>query len=225
MLYYQLGGVSPLSLRCGLAVKNFGDVLRLNGWRVALPLVQLVASVSLIWYGCWYRPAWQHWVEEWISPTSEPSEVYFGWIDGIEPISEQIASGLNFPAAAAAALSLAPLVGWLNTGASRELAFHFLTALYIPLLWYWIGKRIDRRREISAAPLSKRTRTLAVISISGLGFLGLLILLNLAIDQRYTTSILALLWVVFGITAIGFRLPRFATHFRLRKSVSNRTLS
>jgi hypothetical protein len=36
-----------------------------------------------------------------------------------------------------------------------ELAIHVVTALYIPLLWYLIGKRLDVREKRKCPPLSR----------------------------------------------------------------------
>jgi hypothetical protein len=79
-----------------------------------------------------------------------------------------LAAGVNLPAVALAALSLAPFDDRLRTGASRDLAMHVATAIYIPLLWFLIGKRLDRRRTIRAAPLSKRRKGLALVALAGL---------------------------------------------------------
>jgi hypothetical protein len=56
---------------------------------------------------------------------------YPTWIDGIESLPEQIAAGLNFPAVAAAALSIVPFENQLRTGASRELAMHIAGLLLV----------------------------------------------------------------------------------------------
>ena len=174
--------------------------------KVLLPVVQLATYLALVWYGCWYRPTWQHWFENWASPASEPTGFYPTWIDGIESLPEQIAAGLNFPAVAAAALSVVPFENRLPTGASRELAMHILTSLYVPFLWYLIGRRIDKRAEMRAGPLSKGIKTLAVAAIAGLLLAGSLMLWSFAEGQRYTMSSLSLLWIVSGLVVIGTRL-------------------
>lgn len=107
---------------------------------------------------------------------------------------------------AAAALSIVPFENRLPTGASKELAMHILTSLYIPFLWYLIGRRIDKRAEMRAGPLSRGMKTLAVSGIAGLLLGGSLLLWSFAEDQRYTMSSLSLLWIVSGLVVIGTRL-------------------
>lgn len=96
-------------------------------WRRILPIVQLMIYFSLVWNGCWYRPTWQYWLEKWMYPASEPAGFAAEWIDGFVPLSEQVAAGLNLPAAAL--ISLAPFEGDLRSGAAKELAIHAVTAL------------------------------------------------------------------------------------------------
>ncbi len=177
-------------------------------WRKILPVFQLAAYLALVWYGCWYRPTWQHWFKNWASPSLAQTGFYPAWVDGIESLPEQIASGLNFPAVAAAALSVVPFENRLSTGASRELAMHILAALYIPLLWYLIGRWIDKRAGMSTGPLSRGIKTLAVSGLVGLLLLGILLLWSFIEGQRYTMSSLSLLWIVSGLVVIGTRLRR-----------------
>lgn len=180
--------------------------MRPVAWRKVIPVVQLAVYLALVWYGCWYRPTWQYWFEKWVSPATEPTGFVADWIDGIEPLPEQIAAGLNFPAVAAAALSLVPFEDEFHTGASTEIAMHALTALYLPLLWYAIGRRIDDRSGLGAKPLSKRSKALAVGVFAGLLLLGSLMLWSFAVGQRYTMASLSMLWIVSGLVAIGVRL-------------------
>ena len=179
--------------------------MRLVGWRKVLPIVQFVTYLLLVWYGCWYRPTWQHWFENWVSPAPEETGFYPTWIDGIESLPEQIAAGLNFPSVAAAALTVVPLENQLSTGASRELALHLLTSLYIPFLWYLIGRGIDKRAEARAALLKGR-RAFVVSAIAGLLLVGVLMVWSFAEGQRYTMSSLSLLWIVSALVVIGSRL-------------------
>ena len=146
-----------------------------------------------------------------MSPASEPTGLVADWIDGIERLTEQVAEGLNFPAGAAAALSLVPLEDRLHSGASRELATHIVAALYVPFLRYLIGRRIDKRDDLRATLLSKRKRALAVSAVVGLLLLGGLMLWNFSEGQRYTMSSLSLLWIVSGLVAIGTGLRQSAS--------------
>ena len=65
---------------------------------------------------------------------------------------------------------------------------HILTSLYIPFLWYLIGRRIDKRGERRADPLSKGVKALAVSAIAGLLLVGSLMVWSFAEGQRYTMS-------------------------------------
>lgn len=180
--------------------------MRRVAWRKFLPVVQLATYLALVWHGCWYRPTWQYWFDNWMSPGSEPAGFVADWIDGIEPLSEQLAAGVNYPATVLAVLSLIPFEGSLPSGASRELALHALTAFYIPLLWYLIGRRIDRRDLKRAGPFSARRKALAVIAITGLLLLSFLPVWSFTYGQRYAMNGLALLWIVGALIVLSIRL-------------------
>ena len=175
-------------------------------WRKVLPLAQLAAYLLLVWTGCWYRPTWERWFQARPSHSSESAGFYPTWIDGIEPVPEQLAAGLNLPAVAVAALSLVPFDGYLRTGASRDFAMHVLTAIYTPVLWFLIGRRIDGRRTTKAVSLSRRRRGVAVVALAGLLLAASLTLWFLAVGQRYTVGSLSLAWILTGIVAIWLRL-------------------
>lgn len=169
-----------------------------------LPLLQLAGYIALVWYGCWYRPTWQHWM----SPSSDPTGFYPNWIDGIEPFAEQLAAGINFPAVVVAALSLLPFDNRLHTGASSELALHVVTAIYVPLLWFLIGKRLDERPGTGAAPLSKSMKAFTITATVALLVAGSWMVWSFGEGQRYTLYGLSFLWIIGGIIALGSRLRR-----------------
>jgi hypothetical protein len=79
----------------------------------------------------------------------EPSRGSTGRLHGKE---ELLASGVNAPAAVASALILQPVHFLFHDGASRELANHATTALFVPLLWYFIGRRFFGWEAGSAGP-------------------------------------------------------------------------
>jgi hypothetical protein len=79
-----------------------------------------------------------------------------------------LAAGLNFPAVAVAALSLLPFDAYLRDGASRDFVMHVLTAIYTPVLWFLIGKRLDGRARTNSTSLSGRRKVLAVAALVGL---------------------------------------------------------
>jgi hypothetical protein len=173
-----------------------------------LPLLQLAAYIPLVWYGCWYRPTWQHWM----SPSSDTAGFYPNWIDGIEPFPEQLAAGINSPAMVLAAWSVMPFDHWLASGASIEFAIHVVTALYIPLLWYLIGKRLDERGKRKSPPLSRGRNAVAVVTLVGLLSIAILLVWSFLEGQRYTMVSLSFAWIGCGILAVWFQLRRTRRH-------------
>jgi peptidoglycan/LPS O-acetylase OafA/YrhL len=83
---------------------------------------------------------------------------------------------------------------------------HVLTTIYIPLLWFLIGKRLDRRGRMQPASFSKRRKALAVVALAGLFLAAILMLWFFAEGQRYTVAALSFAWIVSGIVAIWLRL-------------------
>jgi hypothetical protein len=114
--------------------------MRRTRWRVVLPVLQLALYTAFVWSGCLYRPTWQSQFQHWIA--SRPADEWLPtWVDGPPSWEELLASGVNAPAAVASALILQPVHFLFHDGASRELANHSMTALLVPLLWYFIGRR------------------------------------------------------------------------------------
>ena len=193
-----------------LRAATYNTAMRI-AWRTILPPAQLAAYLMLVWSGCWYRPTWEQWFQARPSQASESIAFYPTWIDGIEPVQEQLAAGLNFPAVAVAALSLVPFDDYLRTGASRDLAVHVLSAIYISLLWFLIGKRVDGRAMTKAAALSGRRKVIAVVALAGLLLAAGSMLWVLVEGQRYTVAALSLAWVLGGIMVIWHRLRKPST--------------
>jgi hypothetical protein len=175
-------------------------------WRKVCPVVQSAAYVLLVWHGCWYRPTWQFWFQNWMSHSPASTGWYPVWIDGIESFSEQFAAGLNFPVAFLSALTLVPFEDQLRTGASRELALHIVTAMYIPLLWYMVGKHLDTRKQVKAVQRSKTRKALAASSLAALTLIGVFMLAGLKMGERYTMVALSLVWIGSGIMVAWSRL-------------------
>ena len=188
-----------------LSAATYNTAMRI-AWRKVLPIVQLAAYVLLVWSGCWYRPTWQQWFAAKPSQSSGSVPFYPTWIDGIEPIPEQLAAGLNFPAVAVAALSLVAFDGYLRTGASRDFAMHVLTAIYTPMLWFLIGRRLDGRTRTKIITVSRLRKLLAIIAFAGLLFAASLMLWVLVEGQRYTVTALSFAWILAGIIVIWRRL-------------------
>lgn len=180
--------------------------MRRIAWRKVLPIVQFVAYILLIWYGCWYRPTWEHWFRNWISPLPASIGWYPVWIDGIESFPEQFAAGLNFPAAVISALVLIPFESQLRTGASRELVWHIVTVICIPLLWFMVGKGLDAPETMKAVRLSKTAKSLTVAGLAALVLIALLMVADLVVGERYTRVGLSFAWIGCGILAVWSRL-------------------
>ena len=75
----------------------------------------------------------------------------FEWLDlSDQPCLEQLAIGLNAPAAFVGGL-FASSISWAAkeqlSGAKQELLSHGFAAIVIPFLWLSVGKAIERRRE------------------------------------------------------------------------------
>ena len=168
-------------------------------WRSVLPVVQLALYLMLVWYGCWYRPTWQQWFWNWISP--HPESTAWAWIDGIESFPEQLAAGLNFPAAFLATLVLIPFEGKLNTGASIELTLHIVTVIFIPPLWYLVGKDLDARKKVKAVRGLEARKIIALTRLVSVALIGIFILAVYLIRGRSTVNGLALAWIVYGVMA------------------------
>ena len=183
--------------------------MRRIAWRKVLPIVQTAAYILLVWYGCWYRPTWQHWIRNWISPRPDATGWYPAWIDGIEPFPELFASGLNFPAVGLSALTIMPFEHSLSSGASRELALHILAVIFVPLLWYGVGKRLDRRGRTEATTLSRVGKVFTIAGLTALVFIALLMAAALVMGERYTMAGLSLTWVGCGMLVTWSRLRRW----------------
>jgi hypothetical protein len=182
--------------------------MRLSNWRTVLPVVQVATYVSLVWYGCWYRPTWQYWFHRWASRSTESTGFNPTWIDGVESFPEQLAAGINFPAALVAAISLLPFRDLLRTGASSELAMHLVTALYVPLVWYWVGKRLDEGFKVKSLPASQGGSVVAVVCLVALLCVAAVMTWSLVEGQRYTAMGLSLVWIGYAIFVVSFSLRR-----------------
>jgi hypothetical protein len=123
-------------------------------YQIILPVVQLALYLVLVWLGCYYRPTWQAQFQHWIAPRPAADTVGWDpvWIDGPPSLAEQIAFGINTPAALASSLVLVPFGSFLHNGASRELAAHTTTAILIPALGFFIGRRLERQSIVTARP-------------------------------------------------------------------------
>jgi hypothetical protein len=193
--------------------------MRRIAYQVALPPVQLAVYLLLIWYGCYYRPVWQDRFERWIAPHAPVGDGWEPtWICGVPPVPEQLAEGINAPAALVGALALAPIASAFRSafreGASRELASHTATALFVPLLWYLIGRRLDRRRIVRNPP----TVVGKVATVTGFVMAALaavLIVVSLILRFRFgellVGRLLILAWAIGGMLVSSSSIRHWRT--------------
>ena len=83
---------------------------------------------------------------------------------------------------------------------------HVLTAIYTPMLWFLIGRRLDGRTRTKIITVSRLRKLLAIIAFAGLLFAGSLMLWVLVEGQRYTVTALSVAWILAGIIVIWRRL-------------------
>jgi len=174
-------------------------------YRILLPLVQLALYLMLIWYGCYYRPTWQSQLQNWIAPRPAVAGGWDPtWIDGPPSLAEQVALGINAPAVFASMLILIPFDSLFHNGASRELAAHITAAFLIPVLWYLIGRRFDRRTGVPACPSTVgKVLTVAGLAVAGLAVAALVaILIAVSLVVRFgellAGRLLILAWAIVG---------------------------
>jgi len=112
------------------------------GYRRTLPLVAFGTYAALIWFGCPYiRLAGES------AHAAPRGEGTLGWnpscMDFVPPAAEQLAYGLNAPAMVAAPL-FDPLINRMHpTCRQSEYFDHAVIGLFVPFLWYFIGRLAD----------------------------------------------------------------------------------
>jgi hypothetical protein len=171
--------------------------MRRIAYRKILPATQLAVYVLLIWYGCPYRRTWQSW------SATRPDAVEnwnLEWIDGPPNFEEQLALGLNSPALLSTLL-LIPFDAHLRTGAAKELASYSVMALFVPFLWYVVGRRLDRRGG-TAAPRPSMIRRVLIIAgllVSAVVAVLMVVALVVRLGEGLTARVLILAWASWGI--------------------------
>lgn len=178
-------------------------------YRIILPVVQLALYLVLVWLGCYYRQTWQAQFEHWI--TSRPvaaTEFIPGWVDGPVSFEEQLAFGINAPAVLASGLVLRPLDSAFHDGASEELAAHTAAILLIPVLWYFIGRRLEHRTG-EAAHRSKVGKISRVAGLAVASAVALLALSHASLGEMPVAQILTLAWIIVGIVAASRTIRRW----------------
>jgi len=187
-------------------------------YRKILPAVQLALYLVLIWYGCLYRQTWQSQWQHWITSRPVAADEWIPtWVDGAPSFAEQLASGINAPAVFAATLILIPFDSLFHNGASHELAAHGATSIFVPLLWYLIGRRLERRRGV----LTRPTMIGKVLMIGGLtaaALVAIFIVVSLAFrsDEMVAGRLLILSWAIGGILLSS----KTILHWRIRAATS-----
>ncbi len=173
-------------------------------WRRVLPGVQFVLYLLLIWFGCPYRTTFQYWLG--VGPLAG-GNIVASWIDAPLSWQEQLATGFSFPAAFSEIL-LMPFDRLLTSGTSRELSRHLLMASCVPILWYFVGRSIDRRRlpnKKVESFLAKLNWGLALAVLVGMAGLVLVSILSRPHDFPLL-KVLAFAWIVFGLRLVYARL-------------------
>ena len=121
-----------------------------------------------------------------------------------QPYLEQLADGLNVPITWPAALISIPVHYAFEpqpTGAQRELLIHSISAVFIPFLWFFAGKAMDRR-NITV----RRKKSILIRIGADFGLVFLFIMAALVCGSFFLggqplllMKSLWLMWLVFGI--------------------------
>lgn len=136
-------------------------------WRRTLPAAQLAFFLGALTLGCPYLRVV---IEEFRHPP-DPAEISFrpDFIDGDISTWEQLAIGINLPPCWLAWIAIAIAVPFLpslnDSGRVAELAQHALQAVAIPIFWYWLGSRLDRRKEEPRRPANWALAPLRALEI------------------------------------------------------------
>jgi hypothetical protein len=149
-----------------------------------------------------------------IGQSSGMGSIRMEFIDSADlSISEQIAQGLNFPAAMAGALLVESIDYGLRdslTGAERELFSHMLTAILIPGLWYLVIKKTIFRNRIQSG-ISSWIKAAAIAGMVFLSISAILILFSFWIadtQPQIVSKILSLIWISWGLYILGIKLRK-----------------
>ncbi len=137
------------------------------------------------------------------------------YIDRPESLGEVAASAINFPAALLAIPFGLMAEGWRST-----LIVHGVTACYLLLLWYvmgrWIDQRLIARVPVRAVPLLDSFRRIILV-MSGLVMLAFLGLFGLGLARypqlwpRFLMSLPILFWPAFLVFVARWELTHVAT--------------
>jgi hypothetical protein len=220
---YGQSGKRPVTHDCSQDTNRdtLGQMRRI-GYRGVLPIVALLVYASLIWLGCPYiqldrqaAPA-----KSATSPDGEPAwDIHCLWTT--MPIPEQLAVGLNLPAAIAAFV-LGPLRNRMHL-VCREAEYfdHAAMGLFVPILWCFVGLQIDK---IGSSRFRRNTRlrrffAFAVVFILSTAAVLVSASFFLGPPEFLVMRMCALGWLVFGSCAFVPIRKALAMTFRF---MSNR---
>ena len=185
-------------------------------WRRTLPTAQLAFFLGALTLGCPYLRVV---IEEFRHPP-DPAEITFrpDFIDGEISTWEQLAIGINLPPCWLAWIAIAiaaPFLPSLNdSGRVAELAQHALQAVAIPIFWYWLGSRLDRRKEEPRRPANWALAPLRALEIiAGLLAIAVASFLPLSALSGHNAAMpiltcFAAAWLAIGALALRkLRLP------------------
>ncbi len=139
----------------------------ITGGGNAQPAAQLAFFLGALTLGCPYLRVV---IEEFRHPP-DPAEISFrpDFIDGDISTWEQLAIGINLPPCWLAWIAIAIAAPFLpslaDSGRVSELAQHALQAVAIPIFWYWLGSRLDRRTEACRRPATSALTALRALEI------------------------------------------------------------
>jgi hypothetical protein len=146
------------------------------------------------------------------------------YIDRPESLGEVAASAINFPAALLAIPFGLMAEGWRGT-----LIVHGVTACYLLLLWYamgrWIDQRLIARVPVRAAPLLSNFRRIILV-MSGLVLLAFLGLFGLGLARypqlwpRFLMSLPILFWPASLVFVARWELTHLESAERVTSEVA-----
>jgi len=169
--------------------------MRQLGLRRILPLAALAIYAALVWFGCPHVDLLRHG-----NPNDCAGVPWSG--------ADELAYGLNLPAAMAWD-QLDPLIARLSVSCAAAAVFkHAGTALFVPLLWFLVGWRIERWKEFRTRPYTFAGKVAACFIVFLLTAIGGLVPVGfiMASVSYPVFSCCMFAWPAFGVAATVSRL-------------------
>ncbi len=184
-------------------------------YRRVLPIVQTGLFALLTWAACPYaQMAFERTVSRWTP--KPPASGTVGWDaacrDFSPPFLEQIAIGLNAPAAILGELITNPFMRLLRLDCAELDYFnHVREGLFIPVLWFIIGSWIDYRRDrqIRPTPVNWFVLSVALAVLMALAVYWLIVVISYGSLDRLVVYASVLAWLGVGIFVLTRRLWRW----------------